>query len=200
MLTASSQSVTSLLRVWRDGDQSALARLIESCYPELRKIACGCLKRERPGHTVQATALVHEAYLRLIDARQVRWQDRAHFFAIAAKLMRRILTDYARARDSSKRGAGARPMALNEGLTIAPQLDPEIIRLDDALQELAKFDSRKAQVVEMRYFGGLTADEIADVLAVSRESVNRDWRLAKAWLSREMAREKSNGCPPLGRD
>jgi RNA polymerase sigma-70 factor (ECF subfamily) len=131
---------------------------------------------------------VHEAYLRLVDIPQVRWQDRVHFFAIVAKVMRRILIEHARAAHCSKRGTGVRPLNLNEGLTISAKLNSEIVRLNDALEDMAKFDARKAQVVEMRYFGGLTSPEIASVLGISTQSVNRDWSLAKAWLTREMSR------------
>jgi RNA polymerase sigma factor (TIGR02999 family) len=186
----SSHEITELLRGWNGGDQKALERIVEVAYPELRKIARRCLRRERPEHTIQATALVHEAYLRLFDIWQVRWEDRAHFFAIIAKVMRRILIEYARARGSSKRGGGVHRMNLDEALVISGEPDPEVVRLNDALEEMAKFDSRKAQVVEMRYFGGLTADEVAAVLGISRQSVNRDWSLAKAWLVREMTRQE----------
>ena len=186
--------------MWSGGDQSALARIVELAYPELRNIARRCLSGERSEHTIQATALVHEAYLRLLDIRQVRWQERAQFVASVAKVMRRILIEHARAHGTSKRGGGVRPMNLNDALTISSKLDPEIVRLDEALDELAKFDSRKAQVVEMRYFGGLTSNEIALVLGVSRQSVNRDWSLAKAWLVREMSREERDGRPTVGGD
>ena len=200
MAAASSQELTELLRGWSGGDQSALARIVDLAYPELRKIARRSLSGERSEHTIQATALVHEAYLRLVDIRQVRWQERAQFFAIVAKVMRRILIEHARARGSSKRGGGVRPINLNEALVISPKLDPEIVRLDEALEQLARFDSRKAQVVEMRYFGGLTSNEIALVLGVSHQSVNRDWNLAKAWLAREMSRQEYDGPPALGND
>jgi RNA polymerase sigma-70 factor, ECF subfamily len=183
----SCQELTGLLRRWSSGDERALERIIELAYPELRKIALRCLGRERHFQSLEATAVVHEAYLRLVDIPQVRWQDRVHFFAIVAKVMRRILIEHARAAHCSKRGAGVRPINLNEGLTISAKVDSEIVRLDDALNDLAKFDARKAQVVEMRYFGGLTSPEIASVLGISTQSVNRDWSLAKAWLIREMS-------------
>jgi len=188
-----SHELTELLRGWNGGDQKALERIVELAYPELRKMARRSLRRERPEHTIQATALVHEAYLRLVDVRQMRWQDRAHFFAITAKVMRRILIDHARAQGCSKRGGEMRRMSLDDALMISPESDPEIVRLDEALEDLAKFDSRKAQVVEMRYFGGLTSDEIASVLGISTQSVNRDWSLAKAWLVREMTRQEPSG-------
>jgi RNA polymerase sigma factor (TIGR02999 family) len=187
---ASSHELTELLRGWDGSDPRAIARIVDLAYPELRRLARRCLSRERPGHTIQATALVHEAYLRLVDVRQVRWQDRAHFFAIAAKVMRRILVEYARAHGSYKRGGGMRRMNLDEAVTVCAESDPAIVRLDEALEELAKLDARKAHVVEMRYFGGLTADEAASVLGISPQSVNRDWSLAKAWLLREMTRQE----------
>jgi len=196
----SSKELTELLRGWSGGDQSALSRIVDLAYPELRKIARRSMSRERSDHTIQATALVHEVYLRLIDIRQVRWQERAQFFAVAAKIMRRILIEHARARGSSKRGGGVRPMNLNEDLMISARFDPQVVRLDEALDQLAKFDSRKAQVVEMRYFGGLTSEEIALVLGISQQSVNRDWNLAKAWLAREMSREEYDGRRALGGD
>ncbi len=187
--TPSSPDLTELLRGWDGTDPTALARIVELAYPELRKIARRCLSRERPEHTIQATALVHEAYLRFLEIRQVRWENRAHFFAIIAKVMRRILVEYARAQGCSKRGGGMRRVTLDEALMISGESNPEIIRLNEALEELTKFDARKAQVVEMKYFGGLTAEEIASVLRISTQSVNRDWSLAKAWLIREMARQ-----------
>jgi RNA polymerase sigma factor (TIGR02999 family) len=198
--SVSSHELTELLRKWDGGDQEALARIVELGYPELRRIARRCLRRERPEHTIQATALVHEAYLRLFDISQIRWQDRAHFFAIIAKVMRRILIEYARAQDCSKRGGGMRRVNLDDALMISPGPDLEIVRLDEALKEMAKFDPRKAQVVEMRYFGGLTADEIASVLGISTQSVNRDWSLAKAWLVREMDRRENDGSRTVGKN
>ena len=185
----SSHELTGLLRRWSGGDERVLERIIELAYPELRRVAQRCLGREHPLHTLEATAVVHEAYLRLVDIPQVPWHDRVHFFAIVAKVMRRILIEHARAAQCSKRGDGVRPLNLNERLTISAKLDSEIVRLHDALEDLAKFDARKAQVVEMRYFGGLTSTEIASVLGVSPQSVNRDWSLAKAWLTREMSRD-----------
>ncbi len=196
--TPSSSNLTELLRSWDGVDPVALARIVELAYPELRKIARRCLRRERPEHTIQATALVHEAYLRLFDVHQVQWQGRAHFFAIIAKVMRRILVEYARAQRSWKRGGGMRRVTLNEALVVSSESNPEIIRLNEALDEMAKFDARKAEVVEMKYFGGLTAEEIASVLRISTQCVNRDWSLAKAWLVREMARQEASGAAPRG--
>jgi len=193
-----SSEVTGLLRAWSDGDDGALARIVELVYPELRDIARRCLSRERPGHTIQATALVHEAYVRLVDIRQVQFHDRAHFFAMGARVMRRVLVDYARAQGCAKREGADRRVAFNDALLLSSEPDPMVVLLDEALERLAEFDSRKAQVVEMRYFGGLKADEIAAVLHISPQSVNRDWSLAKSWLIREMHREKQNGAETLG--
>jgi RNA polymerase sigma factor (TIGR02999 family) len=193
MVPSRSPDVTGLLRAWSGGDDGALARIVELVYPELRQIARQCLSHERPDHTIQATALVHEAYVRLVDIRQVRWQDRAHFLAVGARVMRRILVDYARARDCAKREGAVERAEFDEALLVSKEPDPKVLQLDEALQQLAGFDSRKAQVVEMRYFGGLTTAEIAAVLHVSPQSVQRDWSLAKSWLVREMNREESHG-------
>jgi RNA polymerase sigma-70 factor (ECF subfamily) len=178
--------VTGLLQAWSGGDASALERIVLLVYPELRKIAQRCLTRERPGHTLQATALVNEAYLRLVDIHGVQWRDRVHFFAVGARIMRRILVDHARSRDNAKRGGGAIRIDFNEALVVSTKIDPALVRMDDALTQLASFDPRKAQIVEMRYFGGLNANDIASVLGVSPQTVNRDWSLAKSWLAREM--------------
>jgi RNA polymerase sigma-70 factor, ECF subfamily len=188
-----SSEVTGLLRAWSRGDDAALGRIVEIVYPELCDIARRCLSRERPDHTIQPTALVHEAYVRLVDIRQMQWQDRAHFLAVGARLMRRVLVDYARARTCNKREGADRRVAFNDALLLCPEPDPVLLRLNDALNQLGEFDSRKAQVVEMRYFGGLTASEIAVVLHISPQSVHRDWSLAKSWLLREMNGEERNG-------
>jgi RNA polymerase sigma factor (TIGR02999 family) len=193
MLPSPSSEITGLLRAWSGGDGDALAKVVELVYPELRDIARRCLSVERPEHTIQATALVHEAYLRLVDITRIKWQDRAHFFAVGARVMRRILVDYARARDCAKREGTVRRVAFDGVILFSAQPNPLVVRLDEALDKLSTFDSRKAQVVEMRYFGGLTADEIASVLHISTQSVNRDWSLAKSWLIREMQREEGNG-------
>jgi RNA polymerase sigma factor (TIGR02999 family) len=193
MVPSPSSEITGLLHAWSGGDDGALAKVLELVYPELRDIARRCLSGERPDHTIQATALVHEAYLRLIDIKRIRWQDRAHFFAVGARVMRRVLVDYARARDCAKREGTVRRAAFENALLFSAAPDPMVVRLDEALEKLAGFDSRKAQVVEMRYFGGLTADEIAAVLRISPQSVNRDWSLAKSWLVREMNSEEGNG-------
>jgi RNA polymerase sigma factor (TIGR02999 family) len=198
MVQPPSSEVTGLLRAWSGGDEDALARIVQLVYPELRNIARKCLNRERPDHTIQATALVHEAYLRLVDIKQMEWQDRAHFFAVGARVMRRVLVDYARARDCAKREGASQRTTLNDDLLVSSEPDPMVIRLHEALERLAEFDARKAQVVEMRYFGGLNSEEIAAVLHISPQSVNRDWGLAKAWLVREMNSENANGTPALG--
>ncbi len=193
MVPTHSCEVTGLLRAWSGGDDNALARIVEIVYPELRDIARRCLNGERPDHTMQATALVHEAYLRLVDIKRIHWQDRAHFLAVGARVMRRVLVDYARARGCAKREGIVRRVAFNDALLLASEPDPMVVRLDEALGHLAEFDSRKAQVVEMRYFGGLTTDEIATILHISPQSIQRDWSLAKSWLVREMNREERRG-------
>jgi RNA polymerase sigma-70 factor, ECF subfamily len=177
--------VTQLLRAWSDGQEEALEKLIPLVYDELHRLARHYMSRERSGHILQTSALVNEAYLRLVDARSVNWQNRAHFYAISAGLMRRILVDFARAHQSHKRGEGARPVSLDEGLTVSEErLD--LAALDDALKALAAFDPRKCRVVELRFFGGLSIEEVAEVLKVSPETIKRDWKLAKVWLLREM--------------
>ncbi|HZT37962.1 MAG TPA: ECF-type sigma factor [Bryobacteraceae bacterium] len=179
-------AVTTLLKAWGQGDRSALDRLIPLVYSELHRRAQNYLARERCDHTLQPTALVHEAFLRLIEAEGVRWQDRAHFFAISAQIMRRILVDSARARRAEKRaGQDCRITLADDIATI--ERDQELVRLDDALDALARLDERKARVIELRFFGGLSVEEAAEVLSVSPQSVHRDWKLAKAWLSRELA-------------
>jgi RNA polymerase sigma-70 factor (ECF subfamily) len=189
MTPVSPSGMTELLLAWSAGDTDALDRVLELAYPELRRIAQRCLRNERSGQTIQATALVNKAYLRLVDIRRMSWQDRAHFFAVGARIMRRVLVDTARARGSAKRNGNGQRVDFTESLIVSSELDPEVERLEDALQELEKFDPRKARVVEMRYFGGLSAKEIAAVLGVSLQTVNLDWSLAKAWLVREMSRE-----------
>jgi RNA polymerase sigma factor (TIGR02999 family) len=192
--------LTEALRAWTNGDEGALAKVIELVYPELREIARRCLRLERSEHAMQATELAHEAYLRLIGVQNLTWQDRAHFFAVAASIMRRILVDYSRARGRAKRGGGIRQVNLDAALMVTTEPDPELVRLDEALADLAAFDPRKARVVELRYFGGLTSEEAAAVLRVSPQTINRDWGLAKAWLIHEMRRKEYDGRPPLGND
>jgi RNA polymerase sigma factor (TIGR02999 family) len=180
--------VTRLLRAWGGGDHAALDQLTPLVYAELRRMAGRYMQRENPGNTLQATALVNEAFLRLVDVTGIRWQDRAHFFAISAQMMRRILVDAARARGSGKRGGGAVRLDLNESIDALPQPDSRLVDLDEALESLAQFDARKAKVVELRFFGGLSVEDTAEVLKISKESVMRDWKLARAWLMRELAR------------
>ena len=181
--------MTDLLVAWRQGDESALAQLMPLVHRELRRLARRQMGHERANHTLQTTALVNEAYLRLIDLSRVGWQDRAHFFAMAGRLMRRILVDYARAHHAVKRGGSQEHVALDEAMLISSQRMEEIVALDTALQRLAGIDPRKARVVEMRFFGGLTTEEAAEALEVSVDTVLRDWRLAKLWLLRELRRE-----------
>jgi RNA polymerase sigma factor (TIGR02999 family) len=183
---ASQVEVTQLLRKWGEGDAGALKRLTPLVYEELRRMARGYVRREGPDNSLQATALVHEAYLKLVDAGVAQWQDRAHFFAISARLMRRILVDAARTRAAGKRGGAALRVELNESLDGVPLDSDQLVRLDDALHALAKFDARKADVVELRFFAGLSVEETAAVLKISGQSVMRDWKLARAWLAREM--------------
>lgn len=185
--------ITELLQAWRQGDEKALEKLTPQIYQELHRAAKHCMKGERDGHTLQTTALINELYLRLADLKRIDWQNRAHFFALCARQMRRILTDQARARQSHKRGGGAQPVSLDVAPVISPDSHADLLAVDDALNALSKTDSRKSQVVELRFFGGLSAEEIAEVLKVSPETVTRDWRLAKAWLLRELSQEKLSG-------
>lgn len=181
--------MTELLRAWSDGDDAALEQLVPLVETELRRIARGYMGRERRGHTLQATALVNEAFLRLTDARQVRWQDRAHFLGISARLMRRILVDHARRRGYHKRGGAAQRVTLHEDLVASSDPTCDVIALDRALNALAQVDSRKSRTVELRFFGGLSVEETAKVLDVSPDTVKRDWRLAKLWLLQELEGE-----------
>ena len=189
MSTRSSNEITDLLLAWNDGEPKALDELVPLVESELRRLARTYMKRERAGHTLQTTALINEAYMRLIDARRVRWQNRAHFYGLAARLMRRILVDYSRDRSYQKRGGGAQQITFDERLVLTPGADPDLLALDEALSELAQVDERKAQVVEMRFFGGLTEKEVALALSVSPETARRDWRLAKSWLLRKLSRQ-----------
>ncbi len=191
-MTPLPEEVTQLLVAWSNGDQSALDRLVPLVHDELRRLAHRYMGREHSGHTLQTTALVNEAYLRLIDAGNVRWQNRAHFFAISANLMRRILVDYARVRNYVKRGGEAHHVSLEEAAIFSEECAPDLVALDDALQSLAAIDPRKSRVVELRFFGGLSVGETAEVLKVSPDTVKRDWRLAKSWLLRELSGEESN--------
>jgi RNA polymerase sigma factor (TIGR02999 family) len=192
-LAHSTREVTDWLQPWREGDQGALERLTPLVYRELRRLAHRYMARQSPGHTLQTTALVHEVYLRLVDVQGVAWQDRAHFFAVCAQMMRRILTDFARSRHYLRRGGGAVRVSFEEALAASHQPPTDLVALDDALSALARIDPRKAQVVELRFFGGLSVEETAQVLNVSPATVMRDWKLAKVWLLEEMAGERGDG-------
>jgi RNA polymerase sigma factor (TIGR02999 family) len=181
------QQVTQLLVRWREGDQRALDELMPLVYEELRRLAAHYMRGERPGHTLQTSALVNEAYLRLAAHEEIQWQDRAHFFAVAAQAMRRILVDHARRRGNLKRGGGALRVALDEALIVSAERMAEVVALDDALARLAEIAPRKSQLVELRFFGGLSIEEAAEVLGVSPGTVMRDWTFVKAWLRREVA-------------
>lgn len=185
-------SITSLLVAWSEGDDAALAQLTPVVLTELRRLARVYLRKERDGHTLQTDALVNEAYVRLLDLSNVQWRDRAHFFALSARLMRRILVDHARSRQYQKRGGGARRLTLDDAGDLPVWRAPDLVALDDALSTLAKIDERKAQVVELRFFGGFTVDEIAAALSVSPPTVMRDWRVAKMWLLRELSSESAS--------
>ena len=178
--------VTRLLVAWQHGHEDALERLIPLVYADLHRLAHAQMARERAGHTLQTTALVHETYLRLVDGNQVSWTDRAHFFAVCARLMRRILVDRARARHASKRGGAARHVAFEDWLVGRPPNDEELLALDEVLDRLAVNDRRRSRVVELRYFGGMTVEETAAVLDVSPETVTRDWKVARLWLLHEL--------------
>jgi RNA polymerase sigma factor (TIGR02999 family) len=187
----SPQEITQLLVAWSDGDESALARLTPLVYDELHRLAHHYMSGERAGHTLQTTALVNEAYVRLIDWKNVRWQNRAHFFGVSAQLMRRILVDFARSHGYEKRGGGTRPVTLDDAALVGDSKGTDMVALDDALNALAELDARQSRVVELRFFGGLTNEEAAEVLKVSEATVRRDWSLARAWLHRELAAARS---------
>lgn len=192
-MAASPHEITELLHAWSEGEQTALGRLTPLVYDELHRLARRYMAGERPGHTLQTTALVNEAYLRLVGSDRPGWQNRAHFFAVSAQVMRRILVDWARARQAAKRGGAMRPLELEEALAVDKAQGAELVALDDALNALAAIDPRKSQVVELRFFGGLSVEETAAVLKVSPETVMRDWKLARSWLKRELRQETSNG-------
>lgn len=185
-MARSASDVTQLLLKWSDGDQEALDQLMPLVYTELRRLADRYLRRERPGHTLQATALVHEAYVQLIDQRNVRWQNRAHFFGIAANLMRQILVQYARSHRAAKRGGSGYKLSLDEAAGVSREPDMDLVALDDALNTLAAIDPQQSRIVELRFFGGLTIEETAQVLGISPATVKREWTVAKAWLRSEM--------------
>ena len=190
MSKSSPHEVTQLLQAWSDGNADALDQLVPLVYGELHRLARHYMGGERPGHTLQITELVNEAYMRLVDWKNVRWQNRAHFFGVAAQMMRRILVDFARSRNYAKRGGETFRVSLSEAAGISAERSEDFIALDDALQSLTAFDARKARIVELRFFGGLTVEETAEVLKVSPRTVMRDWSLAQAWLYRELRGEK----------
>jgi RNA polymerase sigma-70 factor (ECF subfamily) len=194
-----SPSVSQLLVQWKAGDQEALQTLVPIVYKELRAVAHRYLRRERPDHTLQTTALVHEAYLKLVEQRPFNVENRAHFVAVAAKLMRQILVDYSRGHRAAKRGAD-RKVELTETLALPQVHSGYLVALDDALTELAEFDERQSRIVELKYFGGLTIEEIADLLDISRSTAKRDWNVAKAWLSRQMRRGSGGQTGAVGKD
>jgi len=187
MALPSTHEVTQLLKAWTTGDEQALEKLTPLVYEQLHRVAQRCMAGERSSHTLQTTALVNEVYLQLVDCGQINWQDRAHFFAVSAQLMRRILIDFARSRGYQKRGGGAPHLSLDDAPSVCNEPDTNLVALDDALKALAAVDERKSKVVELRFFGGLSIGETAEVLRVSVETVVRDWRLAKVWLLRELS-------------
>lgn len=192
MTIPSTQEVTEMLVAWSNGDESAFEKLVPLVHDELHRLAHRYMNQERPGHLLQTTALVNEAYLRLVDSSRVRWQNRAHFFAVSAQLMRRILVDFARSRNYLKRGGNAIQVSLDKAFTVSIDQNGDLVALDEALNALAAIDERKSRVVELRFFGGLSIEETAEILRVSPETVMRDWRLAKVWLLRELIAEKPN--------
>ena len=179
--------VTALLLAWSQGDSSALDQLTPVVYKELHRLARHYIEQERPGHTLQTTALVHEAYLRLVDVNRMHWSNRAHFFAVSAQVMRRILVEFARRRHREKRGGDVGRLSLDEGIDVSVERGPDLLALDDALRTMAAMDPRMSQVVELRFFGGLTVEETGEVLKISPETVMRDWKSAKVWLLRELS-------------
>jgi RNA polymerase sigma factor (TIGR02999 family) len=186
-MVPSQAGITQLLTDASNGDQAALDELLPLVYQELRRLADHYLRRERPDHTLQATALVHEAYLRLVDATNIQWQNRAHFFSVGAQVMRHILVDHARGAQTAKRGGGQHKLSLDEAISFFEERDVNLVALDEALNELAQLDAQQSRVVELRFFGGLTTDEIAEVLKISEGAVRYDWRMAKAWLHRALS-------------
>jgi len=188
--TLPKNEVTQLLLRWSEGDKAALGKLMPLVYRELRRLAGHYMRRERPGHTLQASALVNEAYLRLVDYRRMQWQNRAHFFAVAAQAMRRVLVEHARSRQYAKRGGTAQRISLDDVAVLTDQQAAELVALDDALTSLEALDARKARIVELRYIGGLSIEESAETLGVSTATVERDWRSAKAWLYRAISQKK----------
>jgi len=192
-MQSSAHEVTQLLRAWSEGDQEALDKLTPLVYEELHRAAHRYIARERPGHTLETTELVNEIYLRLVDIREVTWQDRAHFLAVCARLMRRVLTDFARSRAYLKRGGDSPRVALDEALLVSREPRADLVALDDSLNALAAIDLRKSRVVELRFFGGLSVEETAEVLKISSKTVDRDWKVARLWLMQEMNGKSRNG-------
>jgi RNA polymerase sigma factor (TIGR02999 family) len=193
MTVPSSHDLTLILQAWSEGDQSALEKLTPLVEAELRRLAHHYLAQERPGHTLQTTALINEAWLRLIDWKQVSWQNRAHFFGVSARLMRYILVGFARARKQQKRGGAAQRVSLEEAATVSANRSDDLVALDDALQTLAKYDPRKCQIVELRFFGGLSVEEAAEVMKLSPITIIREWNKARAWLYQELSAETRDG-------
>lgn len=192
MSEPTAHEITQLLQAWSNGDRTALERLAPLVYAELHRLARGYMQGERGGHVLQSTALINEAWLRLIDWKGARWQNRAHFFGVAAQMMRRILVDFARERGAIRRGGSAEKVSLDEAVLVSAERGAEIIALDEALNTLAEFDARKSQIVEMRFFGGLGVEETAEILKLSPRTVKREWNLARAWLYRELNPERTN--------
>jgi len=190
-MESSAVKITRLLQAWGEGEESALERLIPLVYKELHRLAHHYMARERSGHTLETSALLNEAYLRLVDSPKPSWRNRAHFFAVSGQVMRRILVDWARSRQALKRGGQARPLELGQALVVADAPGADFVALDDALKALAALDPRKSKVVDLRFFGGLSVEETAEVLKVSPETVARDWKFAKSWLRRELRKEKA---------
>jgi RNA polymerase sigma factor (TIGR02999 family) len=195
-----SHDVTLMLRAWGEGDQSVLERLTPLVEAELRRLAHHYLTQERSGHTLQTTALINEAWLRLIDWKQVSWQNKAHFLGVSARLMRYILVDFARARKQQKRGGAAQHVSLDEAALVSADRTEDLVALDDALQALGKYDPRKSRIVELRFFGGLSVNETAEVLRLSPITIIREWNKAKAWLYQELSPEPDHGVPPVAPD
>jgi RNA polymerase sigma factor (TIGR02999 family) len=188
------KDVTTLLVEWSGGNREALDELVPLVYNELHRMAARELSRENPSHTLQSTDLVHEAYLKLVDQTRMQWLGRKHFFAVASHLIRRILVDHARAREAAKRGGGVPRLALDESIALAGGKDLDLVALDDALETLARMDPQQSKIIEMRFFGGISIEDTAAVLGVSVATVNRDWKLARIWLHRELSRTSSHGC------
>jgi RNA polymerase sigma factor (TIGR02999 family) len=186
------EQITQLLQSWNQGDENAIEKLVPLVYDELHRLAHRYISDERPGHMLQTTALINEAYVRLVDSEHANWEGRSHFFGVCAQVMRRILVDWARSRRSLKRGGDVPVLDLQEALAVAKQPGTDLVAIDDALQTLALVDARKSQVVEMRFFGGMSVKETAEVLKISPETVQRDWKLAKSWLRRELRGDRSS--------